>query len=163
MDVARDFGGGWIVAITHPQREMYAGWNAEKQGYQCYIPRFRERLSRKLKVLFPNYIFVYSTGQWTSLLSTYGVRNIILGELGPRKVPETIIRDLRRNEDNDGVLTLPLEKFSRGQEVRIKSGHFMNQVGIYEGLKGRDRVRILLDVLGGSTIVTLKETQIEDV
>jgi transcription antitermination factor NusG len=51
-----------------------------------------------------------------------------------------------------------------GEEVRIKSGPFKDFIGIFERkVSARDRIRVLLQVIGTQVSVNIPETLVERV
>ena len=56
--------------------------------------------------------------------------------------------DIRKQERN-GLVKLPERehRLKKGQKVRITGGSFAGQIGLYEGLSGKDRARVLLELL----------------
>ena len=51
--------------------------------------------------------------------------------------------------------------FSRGDKVSVLAGAFQDRFGLYEGMSGRDRVMVLLDLLGRKVRVVLDAEFIE--
>ena len=57
-----------------------------------------------------------------------------------------------------GLVKLPTATqvlLKKGQQVRITGGSFAGQIGIYEGMSGKDRERVLLNLLGQAVPVDL--------
>ena len=48
-----------------------------------------------------------------------------------------------------------------GDRVRVTRGPFVGLAGIYSGMSGRQRIEILLSILGGQQRVTLPKGDIE--
>ena len=154
----------WIVARSKPNRELYARDNIERQGYECYVPRFAEAITGRVKVLFPGYLFVFShNGQWIFLQSTYGILTVVRASLSPASVPLSEIEYLKDRETRTGLIFLPQERFVKGNVVRIKHGPFVNFTGLYDGMSTKNRVNILLDVLGKQNRVQIEERYLEAV
>jgi transcriptional antiterminator RfaH len=65
-----------------------------------------------------------------------------------------VIEALMAACDEDGILRWKTE-FSLGQKVRVVSGPLTELVGELDQLTDADRVRVLLDIMGGSTRVVL--------
>jgi transcriptional antiterminator RfaH len=153
------FSGGWIVARSKPRQELYARENVLRQGFECYVPRFRE--DNQVRVLFPGYVFVNTPGPWRFLTGTFGVMDVVLNAESPSRLPEKIVSELRARENGSGYVDIPQERFARNQQVRLRSGLFEGQVGLYQGQPGRDRVKVLLSLLGRLTSVTVREQLVE--
>jgi transcriptional antiterminator RfaH len=81
--------------------------------------------------------------------------------IGPAAVPEAVIEDLRARETG-GLIDLPRPpKFRAGDRLRVIDGPFAGHVGLYQGMKPRERVEVLLAILGGAQRVTLAADSVE--
>ena len=151
----------WIVVRSHPQRENFAAECVSQQGYTVFLPRvlqYNGRGAHRLalaKPLFPSYLFVGIESRWRPLLSTFGVAAVIMVGETPGVVPPAVIEQLRARLDVDGFVRLP--KRQRGDRVQIMHGPFAKRTGLYRGMTARDRVRVLLSVMGGQTSVLICE------
>jgi transcriptional antiterminator RfaH len=147
----------WIVVRSHPNRENFAAEHCIKQGYVVFLPRILEltgyasQRTAIARPLFPTYLFVGIEARWRPLLSTFGVRSVIMHGDSPAFVRPGIMEELRKRQDKDGFITLPKRK--RGDHIEIARGPFAGHAGIYLGMPARDRVRVLLSLLGGRTTV----------
>ena len=63
-------------------------------------------------------------------------------------MPDRIIADLRAREQNGLIVLPPKPGLRRGDQVRITRGPMAERLAIYEGMKGRERVEVLLAMLG---------------
>ena len=158
--------GRWIVAITQPNRENWALENIERQHYQFYFPKVLERIKtgRRLtefraRPLFPRHVFVYIVDKWHSLLSTHGVRSVIMFGETLATVPERDINRIRAMEDEMGMVVLP--QFHEGQEVRFRKGALTGQTGIYQGQSSQDRCKVLMAYLGRMVPVLVENSVLE--
>jgi transcription antitermination factor NusG len=111
------------------------------------------------KPLLPSYVFVGIETRWQPLLSTFGVAAVIMAGESPGIVPPSAIEQLRSRLDVDGFVRLP--KRLRGDRVQITRGPFAKHTGLYLGMSARDRVRVLLSVMGAQTSVLIHERDIE--
>ena len=151
----------WIVVRSHPQRENFAAECVSQQGYTVFLPRVLEHSGRGgrrfalAKPLFPSYLFVGIESRWRPLLSTFGVHAVIMAGESPGIVPPFVIEQLRARLDVDGFVRLP--KRRRGDHVEIVRGPFARHTGLYLGMSARDRVRVLLSVMGGQTCALIHE------
>jgi transcriptional antiterminator RfaH len=163
--------GYWCAAQLESGHINYA-LHCLKQSYEVYAPRLRTvRVSHGRKIesrplLFPSYIFVAITalGQWWDARWAPGViRLIMAGDATPARVPDGIITQLRSHE-RDGAIELlakPPRGFRRGDPVKILHGPFVGLAGLYQGMKPRERVEILLRLLGSEQRVILAKQDIE--
>lgn len=148
----------WYVAETHPHAEGRAQEHLVRQGYEIYLPRYRRsrRHARKrdtvLAPLFPGYLFIgmdLARTRWRAIRSTIGVRHLISDGERPVSVPEGVVESIRASADDDGVIPLaPAAPFKPGEEVEITEGPLRLQVGWFQRVADRERVVILLTLLG---------------
>ena len=123
-------------------------------GYETYLPRLREvRHSHGRKIearppLFPGYCFVAITLQWHAARWSVGVVRLVMDGAAPARVPDAVIAEIRSREVA-GLIELPKPPTVRpGDAVRILRGPFEGKLAIYAGMKPRQRVEVLLSLLG---------------
>ena len=155
----------WYVVQTHVHAETKAAAHLVRQGYPIYLPRYlkRRRHARRVEIvaapLFPRYLFVTIdrlTQRWRSILSTVGVTHLVRNGEEPAAVPAGVVDELRRREDEQGLIRLDLRpRLTPGAKVRVVDGVFSDCLGLFEGMADRERVAILLDLLGRKVRVVL--------
>jgi transcription antitermination factor NusG len=94
---------------------------------------------------------------WHCLLGTYGIVDLIRSGDTPTRVREDEIERMRRQENRDGIIVLPLVKFRPGERVRVTRGALQDHVGIYVGTCARDRIKILFTMFDRECAVELSE------
>jgi transcriptional antiterminator RfaH len=153
-------------ACARLEREQTAMHFLKLAGYQTYFPQLRttrRRLGRKVEVcapLFPHYGFVLIELQWHRVNGTPGVHRLIMDGSGPAKVPDKIIDDIRKREVR-GVVELPKRALRYGDKVKIMHGPFTGRVALYDDMAPRERIFVLLAVLGAERRITLAKDAIE--
>ena len=112
--------------------------------------------------MFPAYAFVWIDLQWHRARWCGGViRLIMAGDATPARVPDGVIADLKGRE-TDGLIDLPpLRNSAPATACESRHGPFAGHVGLYAGMKPRERVEVLLAILGGSQRVTLSADAVE--
>jgi transcriptional antiterminator RfaH len=156
----------WYVAQTHPNGEGKAATQLERQGFETYLPRYRKttRHARRTRVypapLFPGYIFVRFDAErqrWRAVNSTSGVTYLVGHADRPSPVLAGVVEGLKQQEGSDGFFELKssVPRFKAGDAVRVMHGVFEACQGIFEAATDRDRVAILLDLLGRKVRVIL--------
>lgn len=155
----------WFVAHTHPHAEAKATAHLNRQGFEIYFPRYlkRRRHARRIETvaapLFPRYLFVaidLNVHRWRSICSTVGVSRIVCNGDDPTPVPMGIVEALRSREDAGGFIKLDCRpRFRAGDKVRVLDGAFSSCLGLFEGTSERERIAILLDLLGRKVRVVL--------
>lgn len=158
-------GKRWYVVQTQVNGEVKAAQNLQRQGYEIYLPRYlkRRRHARREdftpKPLFPRYIFVaidMATQRWRSIQSTFGVARLVCNGDDPAPMTTDVLSLLKAREDLNGFIRMDRRsQFSRGENVRVLSGPFSDNLGLFDGMADRDRVAILLDLLGRKVRVSI--------
>jgi transcriptional antiterminator RfaH len=158
----------WTCARLEPHRERLALHCLSLNGYTTYLPRLREwRRSHGRKILatpplFPGYAFIEIALQWHSAKWSVGVLGLIMDGGRPARVPDAVIDEIRGRE-RGGLVELPRRGLVVGDRVRVTQGPMRGLDGLYEGQKSRDRVLVLLAVLGACRRVELAVGDIEAV
>jgi transcriptional antiterminator RfaH len=160
----------WYVVQTQPHSEPKAVWHLERQGFGTYLPRYekRRRHARRIDTvaapLFPRYLFVQidlATQRWRSIQSTIGVSRLVCNGEDPAALADGVVDGLRRREDARGFVGLePRPRFAIGEQVRIVDGLFARCLGLFDGVADRDRVAVLLDLLGRKVRVVFDDLSV---
>lgn len=157
----------WYVVHTHPHREPNAARHLAYQNFGVFLPqrfktrRHARRMDTVLAAYFPCYLFVsFDIGRdrWRAVNGTPGVRHLIMRGNLPEPVPAGLVEQLVARTDGAGILCLR-EEFKEGQPVQVTGGPFADLVGTLDDLDASDRVRVLLDLMGG-VAVTLPATSV---
>jgi transcriptional antiterminator RfaH len=158
-------GPRWYVVQTQANAEYKAVAHLARQGFTTYLPRYlkRRRHARRIDVaaapLFTRYLFVefdMDAQCWRSIYSTLGVSRLICNGDWPAPVSGAVIDSLRGRENSAGLIQLDSSpRFTPGDRIRVLEGVFNDCLGIYDGMSDRERVEILLDLLGRKVRVLL--------
>lgn len=162
---------GWYVVSTQPHGEARAEANLVRQGFETWLPRFAKerRHARKvdtvLKALFPGYLFVRldpETMRWRSINGTVGVRHIIVHDERPARLPDNFVESLKARTGPDGLVAPPDEEtLAPGMRVRLTGGPFADQIATLVRLADRERVALLLSLLGREVTTTVPRSLVE--
>lgn len=162
----------WYLVYTKPRQEEVAGSNLTRQGFETYLPRMRQRrvrMHRRVLVvepMFPRYLFIRLDAHqdnWAPIRSTLGVTSLVRFGPYPTPVPEDLVPALRANEDEQGIQNLPPPDFRQGQALRIAEGALAGYEGIFLARSGKDRVVVLLDILGKQARVAVDRDAVEPI
>lgn len=158
----------WFVVRTHPNGEFKALAHIMRQGFEGYLPCYlkRRRHARKTDTvqtpLFPGYLFVGmdpERARWRALNSTVGVSELICHSGLPAPLPDNVINDIRRHEDESGYVVLGERAgLRKGDKVRITDGAMTDHVGIFDAPSDQHRVFLLLELLGRQVRVKMPLT-----
>jgi transcriptional antiterminator RfaH len=155
----------WYALRSKPNKEEFVWRQVKGQGFESYYPCIPVKpvnpRARKTKPFFPGYLFVrvelsqvgQSMFQWLpnglGLVSFDGM---------PAPVDEALINDVQSHLDV--VVKGGAEHcygLKPGDEVAINSGPFAGYRAIFDmGLPGKDRVRVLLQLLGDHRSIPLE-------
>jgi transcriptional antiterminator RfaH len=109
--------------------------------------------------LFVGYCFVLIYLQWHAVRWAPGTLGLVMNGVLPAAVPDNV---RIRSREVDGAIELaPPPVLRRGARVRILRGPFAGHLAIFADMKPRQRVEILLQLLGGEQRVTLAKKDIE--
>ena len=155
----------WYVVQTHAHSETRAEIQLQRQGYSIYLPRYlkRRRHARRIETvaapLFPRYMFVaidLMAQRWRSIQSTIGVAHLVCNGDEPATLSDSVISELRNREDERGFIQLDQRpRFVRGDKIRVMDGVFGACLGLFEGMADRERVAVLIDLLGRKVRVVM--------
>lgn len=146
----------WSCAQLEPCREKLALHCLQLAGFTAYSPRVKSE-RRANAPLFPGYCFVWIELQWHAVRWAPGIVRLVQGGgHEPARLPAGTIEALKSREGPDGLIVLPkVRGLQRGDQVRISAGAFAGHLGLYDGMRPRDRVAVLLALLGGQTRVEM--------
>lgn len=98
---------------------------------------------------------------WRSINGTYGVAGAVCLEPGrPSRLPEGLVDALRRHCDPHSSDGEPLE-YQAGEDVRIVLGPFADMTARIEAVPAKDRIHVLLDLMGRSVKAQISPKDIE--
>lgn len=162
-------GTRWHVLMVETGQELRLADDLQKRLHDAYVQTEmvwagRDRSTRR--ALFPGYLFVtVSPGQtFGAVEDRPGALRFVRFDGQPAWVSMDLVETLRAAETLGAFdRTMPKAQrtalFRRGQAVRFVSGPWRGLVGNVER-SARDRVRLLLDLLGRSVVVEVKEADL---
>lgn len=152
----------WYCARTKPKHEHIAAANVRKRlDLEVFHPQLRiERATcrgvvRVIEPLFPGYIFVRCAigEKLTEIQRTNGISSLVhFGNRIPQ-VEDSVIGELQECFPAEAPMALN-DHLSPGDEVVVGDGAFAGmRAYVLRVLPARQRVQVLLDILGGPTPV----------
>jgi transcriptional antiterminator RfaH len=156
------------VVRSEPNRETVAAHFLGLNGFATYLPRIRVarvQQGRRMEIaqpLFPNYLFFRVDGDWGKARRCFGISSIVMSGDEPGRLPDNVI-DLTRERARDGYIELEKSppRFRPGDSVRVTRGPMEGVMGLFDGLRGSDRVAVLLTFLGGQRATVLPVADVE--
>jgi transcriptional antiterminator RfaH len=156
-------GRRWFCLRAHPKHEhIAAGHLRLLEGVEVFNPRIRSRKWTKRGAvwvtdsLFPNYLFSRFDAEvmFEQVRFLPGVSTIVhFGNKTPT-VPDAVVGELKTSMDHQELLVLEGDFVREGDEVEFTWGAFRGlNARVLAVLPGKERVRILLDMLGRDTAV----------
>jgi len=161
----------WLIAQTKPRAEATALEHLQRQGFVPYLPRIKRtirhagKFTTRLEPLFPGYIFIgltRSSAGWRSVNGTRGVVRILASGDGPHHVDMGFMRELFGSTDAEGVLQRPVSDFCEGQKVEISVGPFAGMMAEITTISPKQRINILLQVMGRSIETTIDSSNLSN-
>lgn len=159
----------WFIVYTKPKREALAGENLRRQGYEFYCPLIQEKRCCRgawckiTEPLFPRYLFInLEQGQdnFAPIRSTIGVIDFVRFGGTPKPVPQKLIAEIKAREELKLGMVVRSIQWESGAEVEFIEGPFVGFRGIFNASCGKERVSILLRLLGNENLVVVAENTI---
>lgn len=151
----------WYLIYCKPRQESAAQVNLGRQGYETHLPLAKVRKRRRgrwqdhIEPLFPRYLFIQldsKTDNWSPIRSTLGVVNLVRFGLEPATIPDDLIQELLARANDEGLYELEsLRNVNPGDPIRVCEGPMAGCEGIFVAKTSKDRVQVLLDIMGKQT------------
>jgi len=147
----------WLVAQIKPKSHDLASRNLERQGFETFIPKIKVTKKKENKFIskevfvFPGYAFIgvdLQASYWTKINSTYGVSKLLTFNNKPSEVPLDFMVALKKRFQ-DNINPIIAENLKRGDIIKFNNGPFANLVANIESIDAKQRIYVLLEVMGG--------------
>ncbi|HXB60753.1 MAG TPA: transcriptional activator RfaH [Candidatus Acidoferrales bacterium] len=159
----------WYCARTKPKHEHIAAATLRKNlGLEAFLPRLRvERATRRgavrtIEALFPCYLFVRCVidEKLDEIRHTNGVSSLVRFGGKVSIVEDSIIEELQDCFEADEPMTVE-HRLTPGSEVSVTGGAFDGmRAHVLRNMPARQRVQILLDILGQPTPVEVDRSAV---
>ena len=160
----------WYLIQLRPNSYRIAEHNLNQQGFKTFLPmqevtkRCGSKFRNSIKPLFPGYMFVsvgINSAPWKKINSTLGVvRLVSYSGREPTRLPADIVKGLMSRCDTFGKL-LPPKKILSGDTVKILKGAFASFVATVENIDSKQRIWVMMELMGRRTRTHVKPGQIE--
>jgi transcriptional antiterminator RfaH len=153
----------WFIALYKSNEVRRVESNLINQKFDFYLPKItikKINANPKVEVLFPGYIFVHtSLENYPALKYTMGIKNIIkFGDNIPCISSEEI--EAMQMAEEKSKLDPIASQIQIGQDVIIAKGSLSGSIVKVCSLPSKERVGILLSILGSVRRVTILEKDI---
>jgi len=161
----------WYVVRTKAGDEHRANRNLLHQEIETLLPLFRDycyqngKMIPKIKPLFPNYLFANFDPQlhYYKVKWARGVGLILGNREGPIPISAKVVQAILDRIGRDNLVELE-DQMKKGDFVQVTSGPLKDLIGIFERrMSGKDRVTILLNLIGVDVPVQISRYQIRKV
>lgn len=163
----------WYVVQLKPGGLDRARTNLARQGVTSFMPlrsmtmRRNGRLAMAKRPLFPGYLFIAigpGAPPWRAINSTYGVAKTVCLEPGrPVRVPSALMSALRARCTTVGDYCSDHESFAPDDNVRVVLGPFAGLLAKVEAVPERERIFVLLDIMGRAVRAQVRAIGLERV
>lgn len=162
----------WFVAYTKPHQETVAQVNAERQGFQTYLPMYRtlkrkvaaEQPAKHHEPMFPRYLFIKPSRSGQSLAtlrSTRGINAMVAFGNDLATLPESKLNAIREYEHlRNNAEPHTISAIQPGRRVRLTEPGLTGLEGLVQAVSSK-RVVVLLALLGQLQPVKVGHGQLE--
>jgi len=149
----------WFILQFKANSHHQAIKNLKRQGFETFLPlhdttsRKASRFINGTQPLFPGYMFITfdkAKSEWHKINNTYGVTRLVTFNSILKSIPSAVIDNLKTRCDFSGKI-LPVEKLTKGNQVKVSNGPFANFVATVETYETDKRIWILMDLMGRKT------------
>ena len=159
----------WYAIYTRSRSEKAVNAELTLTQIESYLPlkkTIRIWSDRKKMVevpLFNSYVFVkVSEKEYMKVLQTFGVTRFITFEGQAVSIPEQQINAVKAYLNETEPIPLDDQlKLAPGKNVLITSGPMTGMTGILLNIEGKNRVKVEIDAIGQSLIITIPPQNLE--
>ncbi len=159
----------WYCAQLHPGCDFLAAMLMIHRGFTLFLPLMETRTPDGLHAdpLFPGYVFVAvnrNTEELLPRIRVNGFRQLVGGGVTGRPIQAGIVETLIEQSGGDRIIRAAREagqpEIKAGDQVRVLNGPFQDLTGVVD-LPGKQRVHVLLSVLGRPVPVELRRDMVQ--
>ena len=150
----------WLVATYKINEIEKAERNLSNQNFDYYLPKIKVKKSNSNlgeEILFPGYVFIKTRPEDYSLIKyTKGIKKIVKFGKNIPHLSDNEINSVKSIEkiSNSKPIT---SKINIGQESEVTDGPFKGTIVKICSLPSKDRIEVLLSILGSSRRVSILE------
>jgi transcription elongation factor/antiterminator RfaH len=158
----------WYALQTKPKKESFVEQCFKERGREVFLPWIRQRRRVGTRFvwasvpLFPGYVFCRLELETEARAVRYspGVKDFVMfGDVVAEVGEDTV--ELLKARCPQGFAQFEPRPYVRGDKVLIREGALTGLEGVFEReMKGKDRVAVLLELLGRQTRLVVERYQI---
>ncbi len=162
----------WYAVHTKARDEKLAAENLHRQRFETFLPLIkvskhqRGRWTESLEPLFPGYLYILLDlvhQDASPIRSTRGALGLVRFGGGPARVPEGLVEQIMSATATTEGVVRQEHLFKPGDRVEILSGPFAGLPASILAETGKERVQLLLELLGRSNRVVISRHQLAPV
>jgi transcriptional antiterminator RfaH len=162
----------WYAVHTKARDEKLAEENLKRQGFETFLPlvkapkRRRGRWTESIAPFFPGYLFIHldlMQQDSSTIRSTRGVLGLVRFGGYPATVPAGLVEQLRAVTTSEEGVVRQEHLFQAGDRVEILTGPFRGLPARILAENGKERVDLLLDLLGRTNRIVISRHQLSPV
>ena len=150
----------WFVATYKINEIKIVETNLRNQSFDYYLPKIvTKKYNRNFKeeAMFPGYIFINTDiDKCSSLRYTRGIKDIIRFGENIAQISDEEIKSINLAEKSSRLEPM-VHEIQIGQEVSIVNGTFKGNMAKICSLPSKERVGILLHILGSTKKIDISE------
>ena len=168
----------WYVVSVESNKEYRMRDRLDHQGWSVWLPEcvierkhkcYQGLINRLRGPLFPGYLFVrfdILQAQWRRIEEIEGIERVLRHGDWPRALPAAEIERLQRLAEADGGAIvikagMPRREYVEGELLRVIAGPFTGFEAVYDSPDAKDRINILLDILGATRVIAVSSALVE--
>jgi transcription antitermination factor NusG len=160
----------WYAVYTRPRNEKKVYAALIEASIETFLPlikslkQWSDRRKWVEEPLFRSYLFVHiSQSQYYGVLSIPGLVRYITFQGKAVTVPPGQILAIKQYIDSEEIITERVQSYIIGDRVEIYRGHLKGLSGNLVRIKGNQKVKIEIESIGHSIILTIPQTYIKKV
>lgn len=160
----------WHLMYTKPKKEPQVNRLLQEQGIETFFPVVQlehgKRRDVQIEPFFPHYLFFRAdlqSAETSGLQWLAGTRAIVNFGGQPAVIPDEVVAEMQQRLQpyTESVLHKGEWLYQPGDRVEVVKGPFAGMEAIFQrGISGKDRVQLMLHVLGAWNRVEMRTDEI---
>jgi transcriptional antiterminator RfaH len=160
----------WHILQYKTNSHFIAQKNLTRQNFETFLPLEEVtqhqfgKISNRLKPLFPGYMFINidkKSLSWPKINSTIGVSKLLITNNKPTPMNMSFVLELMHRCDDKGKLLAP-DRLKKGDKIRVFNSPFTEFITTIEQVDSKNRVWVLMDIMGRQSRTQLMADQVSN-